>query len=98
MIDIRKIQERKQLRTEILEELYKLWFTGESNALVGTKQELYQESKERHFAFHYLLGMEFITIASMVGNSSKDEILSIHISAKGIEHVESIQLEKLDYS
>ncbi|MEC0236719.1 hypothetical protein P4H71_20580 [Paenibacillus kribbensis] len=89
MIDIKKIQERKKIRAEILEELYKLWFSGEFNALVGTKQELYQGSKERHLAFHYLLGMEFITITPMGGSSTKDEILSVHISAKGIEHVES---------
>jgi hypothetical protein len=82
MIDIEKIKERKKIRKEILEELYELWFNTESSALVGTKQQIYQESSERQNAFHYLLSMEFIDISTL------GERLVIRITAKGIEHVE----------
>ncbi|MBE0342901.1 hypothetical protein E4V51_19960 [Paenibacillus sp. 28ISP30-2] len=89
MIDIEQVRERKKLRLDILAELYQLWFGGESSSLVGTKRDIYQErNTERHLAFHYLFGMKFIHIKPRDGEGM-DEILSISITAEGIEFLES---------
>ncbi|MGM1022262.1 MAG: hypothetical protein ACQEXV_17365 [Bacillota bacterium] len=89
MIDIEQVRERKKLRLDILAELYQLWFGGESSSLVGTKRDIYQErNTERHLAYHYLVCSGLIDITPMDGKGM-DEVLSISITAKGIEFLES---------
>lgn len=89
MIDIEKVKERKKLRLDILGELYHLWFSGGETSISGTKREIYQErNSERHLAYHYLVCMGFIEIAPM-GGKGMDEVLSISITVKGIEFLET---------
>lgn len=90
MIDIKQVRERKKLRLDILAELYQLWFSGGEISMSGTKRDIYQErSTERHLAFHYLVSMGLIDITPM-GGKGMDEILSISITVKGIEYLESM--------
>lgn len=92
MVDIQKIIERKNLRKEILEELYELYFSGgpeafssgRQEALLGTKEELFT-SNERHKAFHYLMGKKLIEISP-----SGNELLAIYITSDGIDYFESV--------
>lgn len=92
MIDAKKIIERKKLRLEILEKLYEIFysggpeaFSGKTEALMGTKQEIYLDN-EHHKAFHYLLGKKMIHISSAGG---EPEQLAIFITSEGIDYVES---------
>ncbi|MEE4561529.1 hypothetical protein [Paenibacillus polymyxa] len=89
MIDIEEVKERKKLRLDILGELYQLWFSGGEISMSGTKRDIYQErNTERHLAFHYLVSMGLIEITPM-GGKGMDEVLSISITVKGIEFLES---------
>ncbi|GGA41729.1 hypothetical protein [Paenibacillus physcomitrellae] len=87
MIDVKKIVERIQLRRTILEQLYEIFysggpeaFSGKTEALVGTKEELYTDN-ERHKAFHYLLGKKYINISSSGGTLER---LAVFITSDGI--------------
>ncbi|WP_223068733.1 hypothetical protein [Paenibacillus caui] len=95
MIEAKKINERRELRRSIMEQLYEIFysggpeaFSGKTEALVGTKEELYTDN-ERHKAFHYLLGKKFIHISSSGG---KPERLAVFITSEGIDYVESLYL------
>ncbi|WP_226000875.1 hypothetical protein [Paenibacillus sp. BJ-4] len=90
MIDAEKVRERKKLRLDILGELYQIWFSGEeNNMLFGSKEDIYQKrNTERHLAFHFMFEMGFIHISPM-GGKGMDEKLSISITAKGIDFLES---------
>ncbi|NMM55571.1 hypothetical protein [Paenibacillus aquistagni] len=100
MIDIQKIKERQKLRLEILEKLYEIYFSGgpealrkdRNEALKGTKKEIYLDN-EHHKAYVYLFNRKLIMIAPLPGASSADEeILTIHITAEGIDYVENLIL------
>ncbi|WP_150267504.1 hypothetical protein [Paenibacillus tepidiphilus] len=91
MANIQQIIARKNLRLQILAELYDLYFSGGPEAfssgrregLVGTKAQIFTDN-ERHKAVHYLLGKKLIDVSS-VG----EDLLAIHITADGIDYYES---------
>ena len=89
MIDIKAIERRRELRLEILEELYSLYFSfSENNGLVVKSNELYEKrNSEKHLAYHYLLTSEYITIDVV------EEYSSVMITEKGIDLVENIYIK-----
>lgn len=94
MINVNDIKERKQLRLEILEKLYNVFFHSptQNQSLIGKTKELYgNRNSEKHLAFHYLLTSGYIEI-----DSTEDQSAVI-ITAKGIDYVETIYEEKIRY-